>query len=367
MKNRYLLTVMLAFLWVTASSQTSYPMETVGTPSGTYTVSTYAGWANHGVLSFSGTAQVQNTNPSNNPGASGGGNIFFTNTVGTYLEITGFAPTTAPQSLDITFAMHGYNQANMSELILEYSTNGSTYTPLTYRRLFRNYLPPTPWDIMVSDPLPGNISFTTLKLRFRQNTNTQQFHIDDIEANMYYTLPVKLISFSGATSNKINRLQWKATSTDRNEHFLVERSSDGRSFQPIGRVNAYETGEHLYGFNDGSNGNTFYRLRLVDADSKHAYSPVIYLAADNSGSGFLRNVYPVPAKTELNTILYSSVSGKATITLVDMKGRISRQQSFGLLPGINNCPLQVHNLQKGVYILKASGDAEVQVRTIMIQ
>jgi len=126
MKNLYLSAVLLCAAHLNANAQSGYPMETVGSPSSSCLVTNYSGWANNGVLSFSGNAEVQSTNPSNNLSASGGGNVFFTNVPGTSMEISGFSATTAPQSLDITFGMYGYNHSNLKEMVLRLSTTGCT-------------------------------------------------------------------------------------------------------------------------------------------------------------------------------------------------------------------------------------------------
>jgi hypothetical protein len=368
MKNLYLSAVLLCAVNLTASAQNSYPMETVGSPSSPCLVTNYSGWTNNGVLSFSGNAEVQNVNPSNNLSASGGGNVYFTNVTGTYMEISGFSTTSTPQSLDITFGMYGYNPSNLSELVLEYSTDGgTTYTPLTYKRLFRNYFPPTPWDVMVSDPLPGSINFASFKVRFRQTTASQQFRVDDIEANFYYTLPIKLTSFSAQQSKNTNQLQWKANSTDEHEYFVVEKSNDGRKFTAIANVQVKGVGDYSYNFSDQSAGKTFYRLKLVDVSGRSTYSQVLYLQSSGNVEGIIQKIYPVPARQTINTQLLSSQEGNATLTLTDMSGRVIFSKVYSLTQGFNNCSIDVQKFTAGMYILKIVTGSVAETKPVMIQ
>lgn len=369
MKNRYLLTVLLCTSYFTSfSQQNNYPMETVGSPTTSCVVNTYTGWANNGLLTFAGTSEVQNVNASNNLSASGGGNVFFNNVVGTNLEISGFAPTTAPQSLDITFSMFGYDPSNLNELVLEYTTDGTNYTALPYKRLFRNYLPPTPWDVMVSDPLPGTISFTTLKIRFRQTSNVQTFRIDDIEANFYFTLPIKLISFSAYNAKGENQLEWRATSTDEHEYFVVEKSNNGRYFTPIANVQVKGIGDYSYRYADNSAGKTFYRLKLVDVSGKSTYSSIVFVNEKATGAELIQKIYPVPAKQVLNTQLLSTKQENIMISLSDMAGRTVISRSFALTQGMNNCDLNVQKLHSGMYILKiVTSDNTIETRTVIVQ
>ena len=368
MKNLYLTAVLLCAAHFAALSQNSYPMETVGSPSSACMVNNYFGWTNNGVLSFTGTAEVQNINPSNNLSASGGGNVFFTNVTGTYFEISGFSPSSAPQSLDITFGMYGYNVSNLSELVLEYSNNGgTTYTALGYKRLFRNYLPPTPWDVMVSDPLPGGINFSNFKIRFRQTSSSQQFRIDDFEANFYYTLPIKLISFSGQQNKSSNHLSWRANSTNEQEYFIVEKSYDGRKFSAVANMKVQGVGDFSYSFTDAANSKVFYRLKLVDVSGKTNYSQIIYLDATKENTGLIQKIYPVPAKEVINTQLWSNKDQQASILLTDVSGKTVVIKNQLLTTGINNCPIDVQKLNAGLYILKIVAGNVAETRPVMIQ
>jgi hypothetical protein len=369
MKNRYSITVLLCIIYCSSFSQNSYPMETVGTPASPCGVDSYVGWVNHGALNFTGDAQVQTVNSSNNLSASGGGNVFFTNTVGTFLQISGFNPTSSPASMDVTFDMYGYNPSNLNELVLEYSTDGVNYTPLTYRRLFRNYVAPTPWDIMVSDPLPASVGFANVKIRFRQTTATQQFRIDDIETNFYSTLPVKLISFSAAKVKSAVQVNWTASSTDENEYFILERSTDGRHFDAVtNHIMVKGTGEFAYNYADKPvSEKTFYRLKLVDVSGRSTYSQIIFVQAINPNGELIQTIYPVPARQVLNTQLLSNNRETALLTVIDISGRIVINRSFTLAPGINNCAVNVEKLNSGLYILKINTGGIIESRSILIQ
>jgi hypothetical protein len=367
MKNRYSMTVLLCTIYFTSFSQTSYQMETVGTPVSSCNAGSYTGWVNSGVLTFNGNAEVQNTNASNNMNASGGGNVMFTNTAGTYLQISGFNPSTVPASMDISFDMYGYNVNNLNELVLEYSTDGITYTQVPYRRLLRNYVAPTPWDLMVSDPLPGNIASTNLKIRFRQTSTTQIFQLDDIAANFYSTLPVKLISFTAAKIKSDVQLNWIGASTDEHEYFVLEKSFDGRYFSEVANVQAKGIGEFTYNYNDKAGAEkTFYRLKLVDANGRSNYSQMVFVQ-NVTKFELIQSIYPNPAKNSLNTQLLSSKQDNAVLQLTDLSGRLVMNKQFSLAPGINNCALALEKLKAGMYVLKISANGTIETRPIVIQ
>jgi hypothetical protein len=342
-------------------------METVGTPGSSCNADSYTGWVNNGLLTFNGNAQVTNTNASNNMSASGSGNVMFTNTVGTYLQISGFNPSTAPASMDISFDMFGYNVNNLNELVLEYSTDGITYTQVPYRRLLRNYAAPTPWDIMVSDPLPGSVASSSLRIRFRQSSTTQIFQVDDIAANFYSTLPVKLLNFTAAKIKTDVQLNWTASSTDEHEYFVLEKSLDGRYFSEVANVAAKGIGEFTYNYADKvSAEKTFYRLKLVDANGRSNYSQLVFVQNETKME-LVQSVYPNPAKNILNTQLLSSKKENAVLTVTDLSGRTVLNRTFSLAPGINNCALNVEKLNSGVYVLRIISDGTTNTRSIVIQ
>jgi hypothetical protein len=367
MKNRYSITVLLSILYFTSFGQT-YPMETVGSPSSVCLVDSYTGWINHGNLSFSGNAVVQNINPSNNLNASGGGNVFFDNVQGTYLQISGFSPSNAPASMDISFDMYGYNAANLNELVLEYSTDGINYTALAYKRLFRNYVAPTPWDIMVSDPLPSSVGYTNLKIRFRQTSSTQQFRIDDIEANFYSTLPIKLLSFSAAKLKGDVQINWTASSTDEHEFFVLESSTDGRKFSKVKEVNVKGIGEFAYNYTDQpSTEKTFYRLKMTDANGRSTYSQIIFIQSAGLKKQLIQNVYPNPSKEVVNTQVLSDRKDNAVVTLTDASGRSVITRNYTLAPGLNNCAVNVSQLNSGLYMLRIIVNGIAETRSILVQ
>ena len=62
-------------------SQTTIFTENFGAPGATTSVSTYTGFQNYGVQTYTGNADVRATIPSSGyVGASGGGNLFVTST-----------------------------------------------------------------------------------------------------------------------------------------------------------------------------------------------------------------------------------------------------------------------------------------------
>jgi hypothetical protein len=164
-----------SLLLLAASSVTfgqTFYSENMGTPSGTTAIASNV-FQNAAPIVYSGTGDVRATSVSAGyAGASGGGNVFI-NAATEYFQIDGLN-TSAYNTADIQLSF-GYNAGgNVANIaILEYSTNGSTWTVI-------NYTPAvTGWGLIT---IPGNTipSSATLSLRFTQPAATQ-IRIDDVK------------------------------------------------------------------------------------------------------------------------------------------------------------------------------------------
>lgn len=89
LRNSLITSILILGIQISLLAQVVIFSENMGVPSATTLVTSYTGWQNSGVLTFSnggqaGTADVRTTNASTNyPNSSGGGNIFFTGTSAT--------------------------------------------------------------------------------------------------------------------------------------------------------------------------------------------------------------------------------------------------------------------------------------------
>lgn len=164
-------------------------LENFGSVGGTTAISTASvGFSTASIpFTYTGTADVRNTTPSNGytlasgATASGAANIFLTNTVGRVFEISGIN-TTAVTSPVINFGISkSTNADNASSLIVEYAVGTSTvYTALSFPVLpTGSNTSQTNWFArQTSGTIP---STTNLRLRFRQNSSSVQYRIDDVQ------------------------------------------------------------------------------------------------------------------------------------------------------------------------------------------
>ena len=166
--------------------------------------SSYTGFQNYGSgsITYGGTSDLRNTTPSSGyTGASGTNNVFISNTVGNSFQISGIS-TSCYSSVSMSF---GINKSTTSgtgaDLIVEYSTDGVSFTSLSYTSL------PTGsgtaiWYLRTVTGIPTT---SNLIIRFRHTgTTTTLYRIDDIIISGSYSAPAISVSTTSLTNLNYN-------------------------------------------------------------------------------------------------------------------------------------------------------------------
>lgn len=88
-------------------------------------------------------------------------------------------------------------------------------------------------------------------------------------------LPIELISFEVRRENKFVHLDWKTTYEHNNAFFRIERNSEERQWQEIGKIDSKRNSTSIvqYSFIDKKTlvGHNYYRLRQLDNDGSFTY------------------------------------------------------------------------------------------------
>lgn len=129
-------------------------------------------------LLFSGTTDIISAIPSTGySGASGNSNVFITNTIGKYIEISGIN-TSGMNSPLLYFGIYkSTDSSNGSDLVLETSCDGINYIQVPFTSLLTG-TGTAGWQKVSTIGLIALCP--NLHIRFRQNGSTTQFRIDDV-------------------------------------------------------------------------------------------------------------------------------------------------------------------------------------------
>ncbi|GLR15588.1 hypothetical protein GCM10007940_02030 [Portibacter lacus] len=151
------------------------------------------------------------------------------------------------------------------------------------------------------------------------------------------TVPVEFVSFTASHSENGVILKWVTENEIDNDHFIIEKSANGRNYVVIGKV--YAGGKYEF-LDRQAIGKVFYRLKQVDLNAEFMYSDIITI---NINSEANISVYPTIFKDEININVNHSKLDKLYFSLTDMTGR----QVYS--SAIEDQVIQLESLLPGVY------------------
>jgi type IX secretion system substrate protein len=171
-------------------------------------------------------------------------------------------------------------------------------------------------------------------------------------------LPLDFLSFTARLVNNQTLLEWTTTDEINTKEFLVERSTDGATFNPIATVAAL--GETNPGSNNSYQatdslpfpGTDYYRLKEVDQNGQASYSPIVSVQVSE---GLSCMVYPNPVIDRLTIRINTNSGAQATILIYDLRGQVISSQPVRLTNGENQFEIDLTGKAKGMYFVKIQG------------
>jgi endonuclease I len=169
-------------------------------------------------------------------------------------------------------------------------------------------------------------------------------------------LPVTVTNFTAQKLTEAVLLKWHATAETGLKQFDIERSVDGIKFNTIGSVEGRNLPQ--YSFTDNILPNAtivYYRLKIIDADGKFKNSNIVAIKLNKNFPNAM--VYPNPTIGELNIRLYEPLFTNSTLQVLDVTGRLVKQQNVSA----NNVILliDVKDLSAGRYFIKIANSKQV--------
>jgi hypothetical protein len=161
------------------------------------------------------------------------------------------------------------------------------------------------------------------------------------------TVPVRLLNFTASLIDGTNqaKLNWNTSSEINFSKFVIEKSINGTDFTSIAELNSKGDNSSYMKEDVINPGITYYRLRLVDTDSRFTYSQIRQVEVRKSNS---LNVYPNPAKNAI-TIEHDRATSDATIQLLGFNG--SRVSVTKVKEGTSKTTINISSLTAGKYIV----------------
>jgi len=161
------------------------------------------------------------------------------------------------------------------------------------------------------------------------------------------TLPIKLISFD---ARKITAeraiLQWEVDDTDHVQNFSLMKSYDGSVFSEFAQISP---NINSYLDNRLADGNNYYRLKIIELDGKVTYSKTALISNRRKSVNITDFQFMQPSGWILTAEALHST--KLNWKIIDVTGKIIKQNNITLIKGVNTLKIPVYQLNHGLWFL----------------
>ena len=182
-------------------------------------------------------------------------------------------------------------------------------------------------------------------------------------------LPIVLGSFEAKAEKRGNLVEWSTLLEVNSDYIEVLSSPNGSTkWETIGKVTTEgeSTSRVDYElFDNNPYAVTYYRLNAVDKDGKAELSRIINVRrSDVLGQMTLS---PNPANESIALQTTSASEEVATISVIDMTGKLMKKTSVGLINGLNTINIDLDALQAGLYLISLQTENGLQVERFVKQ
>jgi len=203
--------------------------------------------------------------------------------------------------------------------------------------------------------------------------NVSTFSPFSLGSLVWWTNPltVKFINLQASEENNQVKLDWANVAEINVNKYIVEHSTDGRSFTEINtssaRMNNGDRTDYSSWHLTPSSGVNYYRIKAIEFNGDITYSSIVRVTIDKTNNEFI--VYPNPVKGGQVTISATALApGKYDIIVLNMSGQKIMQTSLNHAGG--SISMQVNlpeSIKAGLYSIKISGSEKTLVKTFLVQ
>jgi uncharacterized repeat protein (TIGR01451 family) len=195
--------------------------------------------------------------------------------------------------------------------------------------------------------------------------------MDDITMKQcLIVLPLGLQSFSGRSTARGITLDWQVDPWPELQSFVVERSTDGSHFLPVGQAEAFQDITQ-YQFTDAllpsAGASLYYRIRMVNNDGSTDYSKTVAVNTGNGPAVLTTRLAPNPARTTTTLAIWSPHSGSALISLWSPAGSLVHSRQVTITEGTNTVELSLGRLPTGIYIVRTTTGGASAISRLIVE
>ena len=172
-------------------------------------------------------------------------------------------------------------------------------------------------------------------------------------------VPIRLKDWNARVDRGKVLLQWTTSEELMTKEFVIQRASPSGQFQDLYTIPAAVSSsvEKNYSIVDDRPlaGQSLYRLISRDQDGKETIFPIKRITIP--GKWIDNVIIPNPVQDGVVSVyLNIQRAQKVYFRLIDMNGRVLRQEDLSMSIGISEKSINVASLQKGMYIMQVNAD-----------
>lgn len=177
-------------------------------------------------------------------------------------------------------------------------------------------------------------------------------------------LPVNLLDFKATKNSNTILLEWKTNKEANFKEYVIERSTNGKTFYNIGNVKGENLDKYsLADQNLPDAKSVFYRLKMVDIDGKFNYSKIVSIKLLNTAAGI--SIFPNPAINVITIKLQQPLTLNSSLKITDAEGR--EVMSIAVVnAGQQEIPVKVNQLPAGRYVISISNNKNLLHQSFVI-
>jgi hypothetical protein len=174
-------------------------------------------------------------------------------------------------------------------------------------------------------------------------------------------LPVQLTSFNASAESIGAKLIWHTAEESGIANYVIEKSTDGRSFTTIGTVKAANLRSYSYTDMQPASDNSYYRLKMVELDGTYKFSFIVSLKARLTNNIGLS---PNPVKNIL-MIQHPKAGTAGHIQIISAGGQLLRDIRISANAVISN--IDMSGFTNGLYHVVFRNGSDMFNKTVLKQ
>jgi hypothetical protein len=195
--------------------------------------------------------------------------------------------------------------------------------------------------------------------------------VEDYRVPVDFVLPLKMLSFNAAfQGNSKVAVEWRTGKEINFEGFVVEKSADGRNWEPAATVAGHADNnaqnDYMIYDNQPIAGKSYYRLRLGFTDGHTEYSEIRMV--EWKSADIWMKITPNPVRDHAMIQFSADKQESAVITITGASGAVVLQKNISAVKGFNQVSLNDCNrLSPGIYLVQLKTSFSVMSTKMIIE